>query len=64
MAEEEQEKKQPNKEVKKEEQTTPDYDVWSPNYMLNHVYTLADGQKIVWTIKSGAEKPSLKVVTD
>ena len=33
-----------------------------PDHRLNHIYMTEDGQKIVWTMKSGAEKPTLKLV--
>jgi hypothetical protein len=58
MAEEKIEKKEAKV---KEEPAAPNYAVWHPDHRLNHIY-MADGKKVVWTMKSGAEKPSLKVV--
>jgi len=39
-----------------------DYTIWHPDHRLNHIYMAEDGRKIIWTMKSGAEKPTLKVV--
>jgi len=55
------EDKKDNKESKKEEKAV-DYTVWHPDHRLNHIYVMDDGRKIFWTMKSGAEEPTLKVV--
>jgi len=55
------EDKKDKKESKKEEKAV-DYTVWHPDHRLNHIYMTEDGQKIVWTMKSGSEEPTLKIV--
>ena len=49
-------------ELPQEEPAVLDYAVWHPDHRLNHIYMVEDGRKIIWTMKSGAEKPILKVV--
>ena len=56
------EDKKDKKESKKEDPKVVDYTVWHPDHRLNHIYMTEDGQKIIWTMKSGAEEPTLKIV--
>ena len=56
------EEKQDKKGTKKEEPKKVNYAVWHPDHRLNHIYMTEDGQKIVWTMKSGSEEPTLKIV--